>query len=99
VGLITKINNELVALLCVRLYSSHSSDSHQETSEQIFIEFDIDDFHQHFPAYSKVYAGYPNIWPLGVSITATYLASSKFQFHTQSTCGESRWKETWQKCE
>ena len=46
--------NELVALLCVRLCSSHSSDSNQWTAEQIFLEFDIDDFHQHLPAYSKI---------------------------------------------
>lgn len=53
--------NELVALLFVRACSSHSSDSNQGTDEQILIEFDIDGFHQHLPAYSKVHAVYPNI--------------------------------------
>jgi len=63
--------NELVAVLYVHVCTLHSSDSNQGTAEQIFIEFDIDDFHQHLPAYSKVYAGYPNIWPLGINIIVT----------------------------
>ena len=53
--------NELVALPCVLVYPSHRSDSNHRTAEQILIEFDNDEFHQHFPAYSKVYAVYPNI--------------------------------------
>jgi len=63
--------NELLSPPCLRVYSSHSSDSNQRTAEQIFIEFYIDEFHQHFPAYSKVYAVYPNIWPLAIGIIAT----------------------------
>jgi len=55
--------NELVHvdLLSVRVCSSQSSDSNQGTAEHIFIEFDINEFHQHLPAYSKVCVVYPTI--------------------------------------